>query len=222
MTTPTIRRVPVWSGWLRLAHWSMAASVVALLFTGWLIRIAPAVSAAALDYHYIAGYGLAGALVLRFYLLVFGRGAEYWQGLWPDRTQRRALLEMVRFYVSFGRTPLPHWYAHNPFWAPIYLLLFVLLALQLASGLSLDAPYLLAGRSIPALHGLGAKLIGGFVVLHVMAVFLHDLKGTNSDVSAMINGHRIFVVDKPASPLKGSVHTVSLDELMRSRKGDGS
>ena len=44
-------------------------------------------------------------------------------------------------------------------------------------------------------------------------VFMHDAKGTGSDISAMVNGHRIFVVQKTDKKEAGTVQHVSLDDF---------
>jgi Ni/Fe-hydrogenase 1 B-type cytochrome subunit len=52
-----------------------------------------------------------------------------------------------------------------------------------------------------------------FVLAHVIAVFMHDLKGGGDDVSAMINGKRLFEVKPIPFQEIGGVHTVSVDSL---------
>lgn len=49
---------------------------------------------------------------------------------------------------------------------------------------------------LTAWHGLGYGIISTFMVLHILTVFLHDWKGTGSEVSAMISGYKIFVIRK--------------------------
>ncbi|MEJ2345985.1 MAG: cytochrome b/b6 domain-containing protein [Gammaproteobacteria bacterium] len=215
MSANPIKRVRVWSAGVRLAHWSMALAVLALLLTGWLMHSAPTIRASALAYHWIAAYVLLLALALRLYLLAFGAGAAGWRDCLPVGAQRRAVLEMLRFYFSFGRSPLPNWYGHNPLWGPIYLLWFLLLALELVTGFTLHAPYLVAGVSIGAIHAWVARFIGGLVAAHVAAVFMHDLKGANCDVSAMISGYRYFVIEKPDAPLLKPGQVLPLDELRK-------
>jgi Ni/Fe-hydrogenase 1 B-type cytochrome subunit len=208
-----VQRVLIWSGMLRLSHWLMALSVLVLLATGGLLGSIAEFHDALLDYHYLAGYALIAALLCRAYLLFFGHGAASMTDLIPRRDQLGAMTDMLRFYLSFARWPLPSWYAHNPLWRPIYLLLLVLLVLQALSGLFADAPYLIAGESVSGYHNLGATLIGFISGLHVLAVFLHDLKGTGSDVSAMINGHRIFVIKLIPRQIEAGVQRVSLDQI---------
>ncbi len=197
MQAETIKRVKVWSAPVRLSHWLMAAAALVLLATGWLLRAGGTYAGSAADFHYVAGYVLIAALVLRVYLLLLGVGAANWRDCLPPKGQWRAVAATVRCYVSLGRFPLPSWYAHNPLWGPIYLVLFAVLGLQGVTGLAFDAPYRLAGLSLSEAHAAVAPFIGGFVLLHVVAVFVHDLLGSGSDVSAMINGHRIFVLRGP-------------------------
>ncbi len=214
----TVQRVPVWSGLLRLSHWLMAFSTLLLLATGWLLESVVEFQDASRDFHYLAAYALIGGLLLRLHLLFFDRGPGSWTALIPRREQVGAMLDMLRFYLSFGRWQLPGWYAHNPLWQPVYLVLLLLLALQALSGVVTDAPYLIAGRSLADWHGAGAVVIGYLVALHVLAVFLHDLKGTGSDVSAMVNGHRIFVIKPVQQQIELGATGISLEEIGKTSK----
>jgi Ni/Fe-hydrogenase 1 B-type cytochrome subunit len=223
MAAITIKRVKVWSGLLRVSHWLMAFAVLILLGTGWLLGSVPQAYEALLDYHYLAGYALIAGLLLRAWLLFFGRATDRLADLVPRRRQFSAMLDMLRFYLSFGRWPLPAWYAHNPLWQPVYLLLLMLLAVQVLTGVFAYAPYLLAGRAPVEWHASGAVILGAITALHLLAVFLHDLKGTGSDNSAMINGHRIFIVNPLQQPVDPGVQQVSLDQIGKpGRKRDDS
>lgn len=221
MAIITIKRVNVWSGLLRLSHWLMAFAVLIQLGTGWLLGSVPQAYDALLDYHYLAGYLLIAGLALRIYLLFFGRGTDTLADLIPRRQQFAAMLDMLRFYLSFGRWPLPAWYAHNPLWQPVYLALLALLALQIATGVFAHAPLLVADWTLGEWHRLGAVIIGGIVGLHILAVFLHDLKGTGSDTSAMINGHRIFIINPLQQPADPGTQSVSLDRIVKPARKSG-
>lgn len=199
MQTEKVQRRLVWSAPLRLCHWLMAAAVLTLLATGWLLGAGTRYAKAAADYHYIAGYVLIAALALRLYLLLLGTGTAHWRDCLPARGQWRAVGATLRSYVSLGRWPLPAWYAHNPLWGPVYLALFGMLAVQAATGLTIDAPYRLAGVGLVTIHAALAQFIGWFAIVHIAAVFVHDALGTGSDISAMINGHRIFILNRPGN-----------------------
>jgi Ni/Fe-hydrogenase 1 B-type cytochrome subunit len=217
-----VKRVRVWSGWLRLAHWSLAGATLALLATGWVIARVDELRAAATDYHYWAAAVLIAGLALRLGLLAFGRGPAAdlpkLRGQWP------AILQTLKFYASFGRSSLPAWYAHNPLWQPIYLGLLVVLLLLSLSGLMLGTGASFAGRGMEEWHDALAGVAGWICALHLLAVFLHDLKGSGSDASAMISGHRIFVVP-PVPPVQPGhdgrepgVQAVSIDSLRASAR----
>ena len=117
-----IQRVLVWSGWMRLAHWLIALSVLTLLATGWLVKLAPSVANSASEAHKLASIGLTLGLILRIWLLIAGPATARWNALLPVRADIDKISAMLRFYLTMGRSPLPKWYAHNPLWAPLYLL----------------------------------------------------------------------------------------------------
>jgi Ni/Fe-hydrogenase 1 B-type cytochrome subunit len=206
----------VWSRSLRLIHWSMAFAVMVLIFTGWGMRADPLLAATLLDDHFMAAGLLIPAFILRLYLLFFGSGSDHISDCESDMNRLRSAIAVLKFYFSLGRSPLPRWYAHNPLWGPIYLLLFVFVLLQITSGLLQQRQAFIAGISLHDLHIIGAYAITTFTLLHIVAVFLHDLGGRGSDISAMINGHRIFIIGETAAGRQQP--GVSLDELKSSLK----
>ena len=219
MNNNDIQRISVWSRALRIAHWVMAVAVVVLIATGWRMGSDSLPSPTLLDDHYLAAAFLIPALLLRLYLLFFGAGTDHISDCEPDMNRLRSAATVLKYYFSLGRSPLPNWYAHNPLWGPLYLLLFLFLLMQILSGaLQQSHPYL-GMVNLHDLHIIGAYVITGFTVLHILAVFVHDLGGSGSDISAMINGHRIFILKKPVTTQQsGDVQSVSLDELRRSLK----
>jgi Ni/Fe-hydrogenase 1 B-type cytochrome subunit len=210
MQAETLRRVPVWSKWLRLTHWAMTALLAALLLTGLLAREAPRLATAARDYHYLAGHLMAFVLLARLSLLFLGNRGDLLRALIPGRVDLAAARAMLLFYVTRGRAPMPKWYAHNPFWAPIYLAIFIVLAAQLLSGYGFSGNPVFDPEATHALHALGANILLGFALLHTLAVFWHDAKGTGSDISAMVSGQRIFVIAPPANATDRKVIDIAL------------
>jgi len=212
LNSPALQQKYIWTGKLRFSHWIMAIAVVGLLVTGWLQQHVVKYFQVALDYHYILAYALTLALGLRLYLLVSTpASASNWRDLVPNRNNMKQISAMLRFYVSFGRTPLPHWYAHNPLWAPVYLFIFLLLIIQILSGFLIGAGHHTLYINLYTLHQTASTGIAVFTVLHIISVFLHDLKAGTSDVSGMIHGNRIFKIEKP--DITTSAQTVSLDKL---------
>ncbi len=210
-----IQRLLVWRGWLRLAHWLMAGGTLALILSGWLIRSAPSLASTATQDHYLAAYALVAGLGLRLWLLFRGTEVERARTLLPDMTRTHVMKDMIKFYVSFGRMPLPKWYAHNPLWGPVYLLLLLALLMVVATGFAAPKWPIVYGFYLPSMHVWWATAITIFSVAHIIAVVLHDMKGTGSDVSAMINGHRIFVIPRVDPDEVVKTHRISLENIVR-------
>jgi Ni/Fe-hydrogenase 1 B-type cytochrome subunit len=202
---------------MRLAHWLIALSVIALMATGWLVKLAPGVADSASEYHDLASLGLTLGLILRLWLFFFGTGPAHWMALLPVRADLHKIGMTLRFYSTLGKSPQPNWYAHNPLWAPVYILILVVLVLQTVSGLLMEAYPVVWGFYLPSVHDFWAPVILVFVCLHITAVVLHDAKGTAADVSAMINGHRIFIVKDADLLHPQNVQSVSLDQLRKTR-----
>jgi Ni/Fe-hydrogenase 1 B-type cytochrome subunit len=191
-----IRRVAVWSGRLRLVHWLLACSAVALFVTGWLIDAAPSLAKAASDYHYIAASILTLALLLRVWLGFFGSGPERFEHLLLSATELRGVRDSLVFYLSFGRAPMPAWYAHNPLWKSLYLILFLLLAGLVVTGWLMPETPLIGRLYLPRVHAGLSSLTVLLLVLHVFSVVLQDLRGQSADASAMLSGNRYFSIDR--------------------------
>jgi Ni/Fe-hydrogenase 1 B-type cytochrome subunit len=219
MQTPTVTRVYVWSRWLRLSHWSLAVAVFGLVASGWLLGTDPVLFSSALDFHFIFAALMLPALLLRLYLLFAGKGTDHLHDCELDKLKIHQAWEVIRFYLTLGRAPLPKWYSHNPLWGPIYLLLFLFLTISAASGLALSRDLVsLAGISLYDLHRVGYYVAATFICLHLPAVFSHDLGDEGSDVSAMISGYRIFTVRKPDQQFPAHTPRVAVEDLFKSRK----
>jgi Ni/Fe-hydrogenase 1 B-type cytochrome subunit len=188
----------------------MATSVLLTLATGWQMGNGVCFNLEQLlAVHISAGAILAVALITRVYLLLFGAGAECWQDCTPRGPQLRAAHGVLLFYLSAGRRELPPYYAHNPLWGTAYLFLFLVLALQVASGtmLSMGSPPP-DGYPIVALHRIGYVFLVLVSLLHIATVFLHDLKGTGSEISAMVSGSKIFIIRSPTADLSAMITRV--------------
>ncbi len=214
-----IRYVQVWSGWLRLSHWVIAFGVLFEIASAWAVTHQNVDAAFWRDWHTIVGQIVLIALLLRLVLL-FLPGSSNWRQLIPTGTDMQAIGQMTKFYVTFARFPLPAWYAHNPFWKPLYLLFYLLLAGCLLSGIFRTAPYLVAGFSLPTLHQGLAQAIILFSIVHIITAFLHDLKGKGAFISAIINGYRYFHVSdegigKTDAVVKESAVYISVESIRK-------
>ncbi|MCK5360202.1 MAG: cytochrome b/b6 domain-containing protein [Gammaproteobacteria bacterium] len=211
MSKQIIHRTLVWSGKLRAAHWTLSLSSLVLILTGWLIPIAPSITHLSNDWHYLAAAVFITVLLFRLWMLFSDSRSAGITALMPGKQALPAIGQMLRFYITLGKAPLPSWYAHNPLWAPIYLFSILVMLLLAATGLAMDEYPILFSIYLPELHSTLASIFTIFVAAHVITVFIHDAKGTSSDISAMVNGHRIFVVQKAGNPDKDNIQHISLD-----------
>ncbi len=219
ISTERIRCVAVWPGWLRGSHWLVAAGVVFEFISAWALRHAGPERAFWLDWHLIVGQAVLLVLLLRLALLL-KPGVGHWRSLLPERAQLAAVAQTLKCYLSLGRLPLPNWYAHNPLWKPIYLIIFLLLLGCLLTGFNLGAAGAILGTDLSVLHVRLANAVGGLALLHVVTAVLHELKGQGGTVSAMINGHRYFhAPQQTARPDDGAAY-VSVDAIRSTQSGD--
>jgi Ni/Fe-hydrogenase 1 B-type cytochrome subunit len=216
MQAKTVSQVLVWSRWLRMAHWSLAISSLGLIATGWLMSEDSVAATTAGELHYLLAGILLPALLLRLYLLFFGKGTDHLTDCEPNSHRLYQAWQVIRFYLTLGKAPLPKWFSHNPLWGPLYIALFFILTLVTASGLLLlNEWHLLGPISMLSLHQLCYQFILVFTLLHIPASFSHDLSGKSGDISAMINGYRVFDIGENSTD---STQGVSLSTLLKQVK----
>ena len=217
MQQEKIRYVLVWSVWLRLSHWLIAGGVLFQIISAWALQHDETNAVFWSDWHLITGQVILLALIVRVILLFFP-GSSHWGAFVPQHSQLVSMLQMVKFYISLARFPLPNWYAHNPIWLPIYPVFYLVLAGCLISGLLYDSTHVFLGEPMFDLHAVLAGLIVTFSMFHVATVFLHDLKGKGATISAMINGFRYFHYtekeDKDGSDIPGN-QSISVDSIKK-------
>ncbi len=219
MQATQVTRVNIWSRWLRISHWLIAVSSLGLMASGYLMKQQILDSPSAQDLHYMLSAVLLPALLVRLYLLFFSKGTDHFTDCEPDRHRLSQAWEVIKFYLTLGKAPLPKWYSHNPLWGPLYLAFYFILVLNAISGLALinEAPFLF-NLSMIDLHRLTYLIIAGFTALHILAVFSHDMGGTSSDISGMINGYRIFELKQEPTHESPTYQTVDLKDLMKTIK----
>lgn len=210
MNKEEIKAVRVWGGWLRICHGLIALGIGFQIISAWLIAHANVDLDFWHDWHLMTGQGLLIAFLFRLYL--FSQpGSGHWRALIPRLSGMKAT---AMFYLSLTRLPLPKWHAHNPLWKPIYIIMFVLLAISLMTGVLHGQP--LAGVPIQSAHDTSAWLLGILSLGHIVATVLHDWKGRGSDISAMINGYRYFHLNPSTINRtidENNIQTISLEGL---------
>ena len=113
------------------------------------------------------------------------------EALLPGSTEPRRLGEIYDYFFDIRDFEPPERGAHHPLWAPIYLLIWVVLLLVLLSGLSQITGQIFAADTASGLHRWGAGVLLWFVVLHVAFVLFSDWKLRECGISTMIHGYRV-------------------------------
>jgi len=217
MDDPVIKRVLVWSGWLRLSHACTGFAVLVLLFTGWLIAESPSLAESALELHYLVSSLLIFGIVVRIALMFAGRQHERLPGLFPASSELNAMAKTLRFYISLGKSPMPGWYAHNSLWKPVYFVIYLALVVLVISGAVLPDVSLIMGFYVPSVHVFWARIMLWFSLLHIASVLLHDYRNQTTDISAMVNGYRLFLIkdNKGGSGSEDVIQHITIDSLKK-------
>lgn len=207
-----IKRIQVFSVDQRWTHWLLAFGVLFELVSAWLIQHSNVDVKVWSDWHSMIGQVMLLLLVYRVFLL-FRPGSGHWRLLLPSREQRHIMVQTLKFYLSLGRLPCPDWYAFNPVWQPLYLVLIIVMLLASLSGYLSGSYVFPFGLSLSEIHAFLGAIILYFTLAHIAFALLHDAKGNGAQISAMLNGFKYFhVKDKPVEPEPTSV---SLDSLLK-------
>lgn len=201
----------VWSVLLRLFHWSLVLSIIALVVTGFYINtpwtnttLEGSVSfpMATMRYlHFLAGYLFTAAVLVRVYLYFFGNRQERIVDILPVTSRNIKSLTKTLCYYSYVSDDHDQRLGHNVLAGMIYIVTMVAAGFQLVAGF-----YLLYPES-GFWQGLGNTLFGSqqqgrflhhllmwyfiiFTFTHVYMVIWNDLKSPEGLVSSMFSGKK--------------------------------
>jgi len=191
---------------LRLLHWLLAIGTTLLLCTAWGSGLFEKGAEEKLIwlFHIYCGYVVAGALAVRFLWLLVGpkhaRLADLWHPQeWLSLLRRPKLAQNIRF-------------GHNPLACMLYLIFFGALAVLSATGLGLAAtehttgPFapqlldeVLLGERLLGLHKILAIGMSCFIVIHIVAMILHERLEKVPVSQAMLSGYQYRIKKQRSS-----------------------
>jgi len=169
---------------LRLLHWVIALSIVALIATS---QLAEALEDGPYEntlwnLHILTGYVLTAGLLTRLLWGVVGPVSARWRDLWHPAVWKDSLRNL--------RLPSAHRAGHDPVASLAYLFAYGVMALMVVTGLGLSASEFQTGPLAGWLgnagwledvlgepHEVGFVLLLGFVGLHMAALVFHQLRG---------------------------------------------
>ncbi|MBL8629352.1 MAG: cytochrome b/b6 domain-containing protein [Rhodospirillaceae bacterium] len=165
----------VWSGAVRVLHWSLVASVVA----AWLTR-----KGFADDRHIWIGYGCVAVITLR---MVWG----FWG---PQRDRFRSFLASPAATLEYARKvprhAEPRYMGHNPLGAWMIVSLLLTIAVVCATGWLYTTDKYWGVDWVIQLHDAATTLLLCLVVLHLSGVVFTSLRHGENLVAAMLHGKK--------------------------------
>lgn len=189
-----MQKVKVWDLPTRIFHWLMTVLLVLLWLTA---------EFGEMQWHQVIAYGL---MVLVAFRLIWG--------LIGSETSRFSQFVLhPKHVIKYGLTnPKPVSLGHNPLGGYMVVVLLSLLMLQMGTGLfSTDEifsegplTYLVSSDTtnwLTWLHKTNFNVIFFMVILHVLAVLVHWLKGDNL-IAAMFSGYKKMMPPNEVSQLK--------------------
>jgi Ni/Fe-hydrogenase 1 B-type cytochrome subunit len=216
-----LKSIYVWQAPVRIWHWVMTLSIFVLVPTGLLIAYPPpAVGGEASDHflfgyirfaHFLAGYTLASAWLLRIYWAIVGNpysrqlflvplhSGKWWSELGND----------IRSYL-FLKARHIRYAGHNPLAQAAMFFMATLTSLfMIGTGFALysegagkgSLPDKLFGWIIPLFgqsqtvhtwHHLGMWVIVIFFMVHLYMVIRQDITTRESIISTMVSGYRTY------------------------------
>lgn len=200
----SLRRAKVYDGFLRLIHaWNGVVSL-SLLISGWIAQNSEVgqFRDGLWHLHIRAGYLLAGGLGARLIWGVFGPRHAKWSALWHPRTW----LEVLRT----RKASAPSRFGHDPFASLAYLGVYATLAIQVLTGFLLGG--IEHGRGplaeswydemawqplLLSTHEVAAYFIAAFVLVHLVAMALHEAREKRPIVQSMFSGFQYIRKENP-------------------------
>lgn len=229
---PELVRVYVWDALVRVTHWLIVLSILALSATGlyvarpFMVHSGPATPHFFMGWmraiHFYSAIVFTVSVLVRVVWMFIGPPWARWKELIPvTRERQRGLVQTLEFYLMLFRKP-PDYVGHNPLAGASYGFIFGLMLLEIATGLSLYA----ASAPTSFLHGFAALLpwlggaqiarwihhgvmwlLLGFMVHHVYSAILTSIVEKNGELDSIFSGHKFVepdVLDSALARLGGS------------------
>ncbi|HXH64075.1 MAG TPA: cytochrome b/b6 domain-containing protein [Mariprofundaceae bacterium] len=213
--------VAVWDATVRVCHWWNALCVLVLIVFGSLLyardalHLTQPVEHVLIAIHATFGFALAAGVLTRLAYMLTGSGLAGWRDVLPHTPAQLALARRtLRYYLSGCRGECPLYFGHNPLAGFAYSGFFLFAVFQILTGAAMylfgdgstagyaHTLYTAQGKQAwpPAplmlAHALGGLMIAVFVLVHLLALALHDRVEARGLASSMISGNKFFTPDE--------------------------
>ena len=217
-------RTYVWEKPVRISHWLIFLTFISLSFTGlymhrpFLLSLGrPSFLMAKMRFvHVVSGFVLIAAMLLRIYWFFKGNFWARWSAYIPiHRKQWEGMGDMIEFYLFMKFSP-GHRVGHNPLAAFSYAIIYLLILVEILTGLALYSwvlgnpvlhqfigwlPQLIDIRYLRLIHYFLTFVFWTFVIFHVYASILVSLEEENGLVDSIFSGWKFM----PAGELRHEV-----------------
>ncbi|MDE3154627.1 MAG: Ni/Fe-hydrogenase, b-type cytochrome subunit [Acidobacteriota bacterium] len=210
-------RVYVWEAPVRIAHWVIVLSILVLSFTGYYLYNPFIIARGSRVFmmgtmrfiHEVAAFAFIGAGIVRAYWFFRGNRWAHWRSFVPIRRwQWQGLGEQLQYYLFLRRAPNSQ-VGHNPLAAITYLFVYLLMLVELLTGLALFN-HVLAGQDrllalsigwLPRLidiqylretHFLIMFAFLAFLVHHVYSAVLIGIEERSGLMGGIFSGYKFF------------------------------
>ena len=206
-------RVLVWELPVRVSHWLIFLSVVVLSVTGYymhnpfiVVRSRTAYVMGTMRFiHLVTASVFISAFLLRIYWFFVGNEWSNWRAFVPiHREQWRGMGGMVAYYTFF-RKNIAHYVGHNALAAVTYLTMFLLMFIEILTGLALYS-FTVSNRILTFFIGWLPRLIDIsylrlihfcimfaffiFVIHHVYSAVLVSWEERNGLIESIFTGYK--------------------------------
>lgn len=182
----------VWDGFIRGFHWLLVLGLLVLYISGeqeWM------------DLHFVTGYlmlALVGARLI-------------WGVIGSDTAKLSALFHSPKAVKNAITSDTKH-YGHNPAGSYMVLVFFVLITVQLLSGLMTTDDILMEGPLVAlvpsdwvelagSLHHANIDFLIAAIAIHIIAIVVYRIKGKNL-VKTLVTGKTDTHTDMPTPQMK--------------------
>lgn len=197
-TLTQVKEVKVWDGATRLFHWLLVILITGAWYT---------IENRMIELHEIFGHFLIALIVFRLIWGVIGASTAKF------KTFVTSPLNALRYLGASLTLKTKHSTGHNPAGGWMVVILLIIIALQLITGLYSNNDLGFTGAladgvtkvfsdTLTQIHALNFKLLVGLIWLHLVAVFFYVLIKNDNLIKAMITGkkpeNQINPNDKPS------------------------
>lgn len=218
-------RTYVWEKPVRVAHWLIFFAFISLSFTGFYIHrpfLVPSGSAAFVMAkmrfaHVVSGFVLIAAFTLRVYWFFRGNFWSRWSAYIPIRREQwRGIGDMLEFY-SFLRFDPGMSVGHNPLAALSYFVIYLLIGVEILTGLALYdqvlhnpvlhqfiawLPLLIELPYLRLIHYSLMFVFFAFVIFHVYASILVSLEEESGLLDSIFSGWKFVAAGELRHEIK--------------------